>query len=199
VKRALLPVPGIAAVQSVSAASESLEEALSQITDILRITELAALALALLIAFDNASINVEERRREQATMLAFGVRLRTVMGMAVAESVVTGVLGTAIGIGLGFVVLQYVISVLTPRVLPELGAVVSVAPGTLVLAVVLGVGRLPLRRSSPCAACCGWTCRRRSALWSDPEKPPPRCGGDSGEVGAGPVRPGRVPLAAPVG
>jgi putative ABC transport system permease protein len=144
VKRALLPIPGVAAVQPVSAASESFEKAISQIADILRITEVVALALALLIAFNTATINADERRREHATMFAFGVRPRTVLRLAMVESVLVGLVATGIGIGLGILVILYVTSVLTPQVLPELGTIVWVAPGTIGLAVLLGVAAVAL-------------------------------------------------------
>ena len=38
-------------------------------------------ALVLLIAFNAAAINADERRREHATMVAYGVRLRTLFRM----------------------------------------------------------------------------------------------------------------------
>ena len=43
----------------------------------------AVVALALLIAFNATRITVEERRREHATMQAFGLPVRTVLGIVV--------------------------------------------------------------------------------------------------------------------
>ena len=56
------------------------------------------LLLALLIAYSAASINTDERRREHATLFAFGLRVRRVLRMEVVEALLVGTLGTAIGV-----------------------------------------------------------------------------------------------------
>ena len=64
------------------------------------------MALALLIAFNSSAIGIDERRRENATMLAFGItNVRTVV-LAVAESLIIGVLGTLVGLAGGLLVDQ---------------------------------------------------------------------------------------------
>jgi putative ABC transport system permease protein len=47
-----------------------------------------------LIAFNTTSIGVDERAREHATMLAFGLPALTVLGMTTVETVLVGALGT---------------------------------------------------------------------------------------------------------
>jgi putative ABC transport system permease protein len=139
VKRALFSLPGVVSAQPVAATSESFEDAIAQIVDVVYFTGLVALALALLIAFNNASINAEERAREHATMFAFGVPVRTVLRLGMVESLLLAVAGTLVGLGLGVLVVQYMMRVLTPRVTPDLGAVASVSGATVVAAVALGV------------------------------------------------------------
>ena len=64
---------------------------------------LVVTALAfLLIAFNSTSISVDERAREIATMFAFGLPVRTVTRMSMLENLITGVLGTLLGMGLGY-------------------------------------------------------------------------------------------------
>jgi len=138
-KRTILENEGVASVERVAAASEALNDALTAYTDILRVVEAVALALALLIAFNSASIAADERAREYATMFAYGVPLRTVLRNAMVEGGAAGVLATAVGVGAGLLVVQYIVTVTTPRVLPDLGATVSVTAGTITLAAALGI------------------------------------------------------------
>jgi putative ABC transport system permease protein len=139
VKRSLLDNEGVASAERVAAASEALSDALSAYTDILRVVEAVALALALLIAFNSASIAADERAREYATMFAYGVPLRTVLRNAMAEGGAAGILATLVGVGAGLLVIRYIVRVTTPRVLPDLGAAVSVSAETILLAAVLGI------------------------------------------------------------
>ena len=106
---------------------------------IIRITELFALMLALLIAFNSTSINVDERARENATMMAFGVRSREAVGLSMVENAIIGLLGTVAGIALGVAILNYVLSVTLPETLPDLGVLPSIGLGTVAKAVGLGV------------------------------------------------------------
>lgn len=144
VERALFGLPGVASVRSVSAATDALEEGIGEFVDVLRITELAGLMLTLLIAFNTASINADERAREYATMAAYGLPTRTVVRMAVVESVLVGILGTALGLALGLAVTSWVINEVTPQTLPEIGVVVSLSPGSVAGAAVVGIGAMAL-------------------------------------------------------
>jgi putative ABC transport system permease protein len=114
------------------------EDALAQYTGILRITQLAMVALALLIAFNASSISVDERARENATMFALGVHRRSVLGMNVAESVVIGTLGALLGAVTGYVVV-WVFTSMLPKTLPELGIEPYLAPSTVITLLALGV------------------------------------------------------------
>lgn len=139
VKRALFGMPGVASVQLVSAYTDTIREELSSALGILTAVEGAVLLLALLIAFNTASINVDERAREEATMFAFGLRPRTVLRMGIVESLVIGVLGTAVGLGVGWLLLDWLVTGLLPQTFPDLGIVTAVSARTWLTAVLLGV------------------------------------------------------------
>lgn len=108
-------------------------------TGILRIIEMASLALALLIAFNSAGMAMEERVREQATMFAFGLPVRTVMRLLMTESLLIGVLGTAVGIGGGCLAGSWIIHRFTTSTVPELAIDAVLTGRTLGLTIVLGV------------------------------------------------------------
>jgi putative ABC transport system permease protein len=144
VQRALFDRPGVASVRPVSAATDALQEGLDEFVGVLRITELAGLLLALLIAFNTTSINADERAREYATMAAYGVPVLTVVRISVLESVLVGVMGTAIGLVLGLAVISWVINEITPQTLPEIGVVVSLSPASIAAAVAVGIGAMAL-------------------------------------------------------
>jgi putative ABC transport system permease protein len=110
-----------------------------EFTDILVLIQGVALLMALLVAFNSASIANDERAREHATMLGFGLPVRRVLGMEVVENVLLGVGGTLVGLAVGVLVLNWIIEVELPNTMPDLGILVSVAPMTVAIAVLVGV------------------------------------------------------------
>ncbi|HEX4776607.1 MAG TPA: FtsX-like permease family protein [Acidimicrobiia bacterium] len=139
VERALFGKPGVGSVQPIASFTDTIRTELQRTLGILSIVEGAILLLALLIAFNSASINTDERAREHATMLAFGLRLRTVLRMNVVESLLVGIAGTVVGLAAGWLLLSALNRTLLPATIPDIGLVTSVSTGTLVTAVVLGV------------------------------------------------------------
>lgn len=143
-ERALAGLPGVASVEAASSLGESLEQGLDDFAAIIRVVVVIAVVLVLLIAFNSTAINADERAREHATMFAYGVPPRSVLRLAVIESLIMGVLATAIGVALGVAILGWVVNVNLKEVLPELGTVTSLSSGSIILAAVAGVGAMAL-------------------------------------------------------
>ena len=139
VRKELSQMPGVVSVQPVSALLDTFDDLIDMMVDLFTTSQYVAILLAFLIAFNTSSINVDERRRELATMFAFGTRVRTAIRMAVVENLVTGIMGTVAGIGLGWVVLQRLLIARTETMIPELGLLIHVSPATLGLVGLLGV------------------------------------------------------------
>lgn len=137
--RTLAPLDAVASVEPASATSDALREGIEQFTAILVIPVVIGILLALLMAFNSTTINADERTRENATMRAFGLPSGVSVGLSMAESFVIGVLGTAIGIGLGRLLLGWIVNVQFEEVLPEVGARVVLSGATLGWAVLIGV------------------------------------------------------------
>ncbi|MFN8113787.1 MAG: FtsX-like permease family protein [Solirubrobacterales bacterium] len=142
VKRALLTQPGVATIESASTLGDALEEGLDEFGAIIRVVVVIAVILVLLIAFNSTAINADERAREYATMFAYGLPVRTVVRLAIVESMLIGLLATAAGVLLGVLILGWVVNVSIEEVLPELGVIGSLSLGTVVLAAVAGVGAM---------------------------------------------------------
>lgn len=138
VQRALLNVPHMASAQSVRAATDGLRASLDQFTGILNVAAGVALLLVLLIAFNTASIGTDERSREHATMMAFGLPARTVLGMTATESVLVGLLGTVTGVAAGYGLLAWLTATTIAGVMPEIGVTAALSAGTVAAAVLLG-------------------------------------------------------------
>ncbi|KOT90122.1 hypothetical protein ADK70_17755 [Streptomyces rimosus subsp. pseudoverticillatus] len=100
-KQALFATAGVTGVQTAIENVDALRSGVEEFTGILDIAAAVTLALAVLIAFNAASGTADERSRENATMFAFGLPLRTVLTMTVVESALLGALGTAVGVLLG--------------------------------------------------------------------------------------------------
>jgi putative ABC transport system permease protein len=139
-QRALLNVAHVASAQSVRAATDGLRSSLDQFTGILNVAAAVALLLVFLIAFNTASIGTDERAREHATMMAFGLPTRTVLGLTTTESVLIGLLGTVIGLGAGYGLLAWLTANTIAGVMPEIGVTAALSAGTVAAALLLGAG-----------------------------------------------------------
>jgi putative ABC transport system permease protein len=139
VQRAIFGLPGVTSSQPVARISEAIDEALDQFLSFLFVTAGAVLILALLIAFNATRITVEERRREHATMQAFGLPVRTVVGVVVKESILTGLLATLIGIGGGVIFLNWMLTSLATTTLPDVGIDTYLSSGTIMIAATVGI------------------------------------------------------------
>ena len=143
-KARLFGLPGVASAQKATASSDVVKEQFAQYTGLLNFILLIVLALALLIAYNTANINMDERRREHATMFAYGLPPRTVLGMAMLESAALGLIATLIGLIAGYGLLQWVVSSLMHNTFPELGVEIVFDPLTVVLALALGVAAVAI-------------------------------------------------------
>jgi putative ABC transport system permease protein len=139
IARALFRNPSVASVERATATTDFVRDRLDDFIGILNVIEGFALALVLLIAFNSSSIGIDERRRENATMLAFGVPAGEAVGLAVAESLIVGVLGTLAGLAGGFLVVGWVANETLPETLPDLGLVTSISAGSLLVAAGVGL------------------------------------------------------------
>ncbi|MCE2456951.1 MAG: FtsX-like permease family protein [Dehalococcoidia bacterium] len=138
-KQEMFGRPGVASVQKATASSEVFQDQFEQYTGILGFILAFVVLLALLIAYNTASINMDERRREHATMLAYGLPARTILGMAMTESAVLGLIATAFGMVGGYLMLQWVANVLMPNAFPDLGLQIVFNPASLVTVIALSV------------------------------------------------------------
>jgi putative ABC transport system permease protein len=137
VRRALFDIRGVATVQPVVAMLDMFEDVLGVLVGMLSIVAVFVLIMALLIAYNSTSINLDERAREIATMFAFGLPVRTVVRMAIVENAVIGIIATLIGIALGYVALIWMVTDLAA--IPEILFARTISPGTILIAVVIGV------------------------------------------------------------
>lgn len=139
VQRAVFAIDGVASAQPVARIEETFDSALERFVGFLVVTAGAVLVLALLIAFNSARISVEERRREHATMMAFGVRARSVVGVVVREAVAIGILATVIGTVAGLGVLGWMLDSLASRTLPDFQIDRVLSGTTLVITAAVGI------------------------------------------------------------
>ena len=138
VKAELLRLPGVAAVQGAAATTDAVDQRMEQFNQILLITVAIAGAMALLIAFNATAINADERAREHATMFAYGVSVARVLRGSVAEAVIIGALGTAVGIAAGHALLSWIVNENMPETMPDIGTLIAVTPLTYALATAAG-------------------------------------------------------------
>ncbi len=139
IRRAALGSSAVSGVQSVTRTIQVFKQTVDTYLGIFRVIEVAVALLVLLIAFNTSRIGVDETAREHATMFAFGVRPPAVIASLSAEALVSGVIGTAIGVLLGRVLTSWMATDLFAKTIPSIGLVVSVSATTVVIACALGI------------------------------------------------------------
>ncbi|MFN0089095.1 MAG: ABC transporter permease [Acidimicrobiales bacterium] len=139
VQRALFGLPSVASAQPVTAVVELFEDALEQFLGFLLITAVAVAVLATLISFNSTSIAVDERAREHATMFAFGLTVRRVLGLIGRETVALGLAATALGLGLGYALMAWIVRSLVADTVPEFGFELALSATTLLVTAGVGV------------------------------------------------------------
>ncbi len=138
VQRAVFTLDGVASSQAVARVSESFDEALAEFVGILAIAGGAVSILAVLISFNATRITMDERRREHATMRAFGLPVRSVMATVIKESVVIGIAATLIGLAAALGFLRWMLQLLATTTLPDLQVDLHLASTTVTAAVMIG-------------------------------------------------------------
>lgn len=139
VQQSLFPLEGVTSVQPVAVATRIVDDSLEDFTAVFQVLQLFILFLALLIAYNATSINADERARERATLFAFGFPVRRAIALETAEGLLIGLLGTAIGVGLGGLVVRWIVTTTLSTTMPDMGLDVVISGGTVLTAVVLGV------------------------------------------------------------
>jgi putative ABC transport system permease protein len=129
----------VAAAEEAVAVSRTLDDALDDFGAALRIGWMFALVLAVLLAFNATTINTEERRREHATMFAFGLGSPSVLRTLVLENVLVGLAATVAGVLLGRLILEWVVGSLVRETFPDLGMQVVIGSTTLLVAAAAGL------------------------------------------------------------
>ena len=72
-------------------------------------------------------------------MRAFGLPVRAIVGVVVKESVLIGIIATAIGLLGGVIFLQWMLTSLATTTLPDVGIDVYLSPTTILIAAFVGV------------------------------------------------------------
>ena len=124
-KRAMFGAPGVTNVQGVAEAAEAVQELFEQVTGVFLVIQMFVLGLVLLIAFNTANINSDERSRDHATMFAYGVSVRRVLGVLVVEGVILGAFATVLGVVLGYGILLWIVYGVVPASYPDMGFGIS--------------------------------------------------------------------------
>ena len=134
-------------------ASTRIDEALSFVTTFLLVFAGVALTVGAFLIVNTFSILVAQRSRELALLRAIGASRRQVARSVLAEAGVVGLVGSAVGIAMGFV-LAVGIKLLFSRIGLDLSAnELVLRPRTVVVALVVGIlvtlaaAYLPARRA----------------------------------------------------
>lgn len=146
-RRALFDVDGVASVVTVDATTGTYEELIGFFEGFLVIVQAFLVVLLALVAFNATSLNVDERTREHATMLAMGLPLRRVLRTIVVENLLLGLAGALVGLLGGLALLWWLARVALEQSVPEIDLVLSVPPTTVLRSLgvaVVAVGATPL-------------------------------------------------------
>ncbi|MGZ6975069.1 MAG: ABC transporter permease [Acidimicrobiia bacterium] len=132
-------MPGVASALPASSLSRMMRDLLSVVGNLFVILQIVIAGLAFLVAFNASNIGAEERSREHATMLAFGVKVRQVAFMSFAESMVLGIIGVGLGLALGVAVLRWILDSVFPVAVPDLAVLEFLSTPSYLLTIAIGL------------------------------------------------------------
>ncbi len=150
VKRALFGSgTGVTLVQGLSETFQSLEDSLEQSSSVFVITRIFVIFLVMLIAFNTANINVDERSRDHATMFAYGIPVRRVIANLSVEGLLLGVVAVVLGGLFGYALLLWMALFLMPTAVPDVGMIVSVRWWEMAASFVVALAAIALAPMFP--------------------------------------------------
>ncbi len=145
VKRALFGSgTGVALVQGLNETFQSLEDSLEQSSSVFVITRIFVIFLVMLIAFNTANINVDERSRDHATMFAYGIPVRRVIANLSVEGLLLGVVAVVLGGLFGYALLLWMALFQMPTAVPDVGMIVSVRWWEMAVSFVVALAAIAL-------------------------------------------------------
>lgn len=139
VQRELFDNAAITSVISARSVADIIRDFLEQFLGILQIAEAGAVALMFLIAFNSASVAFDERSRDHATMMAFGVPRRRILVSSMTESGAIGVLATILGALGGFAFVRLAVRTNIEETVPDIALDYVVTPTLLAGVAALGI------------------------------------------------------------
>ncbi len=108
--RTLLADPNVSAVSFIYSSIDTFAGLESTMGLVIAVLVLCAGALAAIVLYNLTNINIDERRREIATLRVLGYRRSEVAGYIYRESAILTLAGTLLGLGLGFLLHWFIVS-----------------------------------------------------------------------------------------
>ena len=100
----------VASVEFTSTEKDTFAGLSSTMGMIIAVLVISAGALAAIVLYNLTNINIDERRREIATLRVLGYRKAEVAGYIYRESAILTVAGALLGLGLGFLLHMFIIN-----------------------------------------------------------------------------------------
>lgn len=105
-----MKVDGIAAVAYTTQTMDTFNNIINSLNLVVIVFIIAAGALAFVVLYNLANINLNERIREVATIKVLGFRDGEVSSYIIRENIILTIIGIILGLGVGILLHQYVIS-----------------------------------------------------------------------------------------
>jgi putative ABC transport system permease protein len=122
-------------VEAAADLSEEVQAGFSFFTYIIQAFALIALLVGVFVISNTFSIIVQQRTRELALLRAVGASRRQVLVSVVVEAALVGLIGAAIGLGLGILMAQAFFG----SVAGDLGSSVAISPTAIITSLVIGL------------------------------------------------------------
>ena len=134
--------PGVAWALSAHEVGNTIRQVLSLVSGLFVILQIVIGLLAFLVAYNSVKVGHDERARESATMMAFGVTVRRVVAIGVAESLMLGIVAVGVGLAVGYGLFRWILESVLPAAIPDLAVHASINGWSYGMTVIIGLAAM---------------------------------------------------------
>ncbi len=116
VRRTLTELPTVTAFEDASALQQTMNEYMALFYGLMGVALAFGAAMAFALIFNSMSVNIAERQREIATLMAVGIKRKSITRLVTAENLLVSILGILPGLLAGYLMAKWMMSTFSSEI-----------------------------------------------------------------------------------